>query len=157
MKLFKRLAAGCAALMLLTSCSVLQGLTSNATSTGSNTGTAIAAIYNVLKSTGSIDLSNLMNVINIGKILTGANALTDATTAFTDEFTAGLIQGSSSLVNSGNAAKVISGLKSLAGLDTSAFQAASSKGYAGAPLSTSDKNVDATMKALNGLLGALGK
>ena len=158
MKLLKRIAAGCAALMLLSSCSVLSGLASSATSTGSNTGSAIAAIYNVLKASGGIDLSNLANIINIGKILTGANSLTNATAAYTNEFAAGLINGSSNLVNSGNVSSVLTSLKSLANIDTSAFtQAAATKGYASTTpaLSTSDKNVDATVKALTGLLGAL--
>lgn len=158
MKLFKRIAAGCAALMIVSSCSLLQGLASSATSAGSSTGSAIAAIYNVLKSTGAIDLSNLANIINIGQILTGANSLTGATSAFTDEFATAMMSGSSNLVNSGNVAQVLSGLQTLANLDTSAFtNAAASKGYATTTpaLSTSDKNVSATMTALNSLLGAL--
>ena len=162
MKLFKRIAAGCAALLLLTSCAALQGLSSSnssATNTGVSTGTAIAAIYNVLKATGAIDLSNLTNIINIGKILTGANSLANATSAYTDEFTAALMSGSSNLVNSDNVAQVLTGLRSLSNIDTSAFtNAAQSKGYAAGAtpkLSTSDKNVAATMTTLNSLLGAL--
>ena len=156
MKLFKRIVAGVAALSLLTSCSLLQGV-SSAASTGSSTGTALAAIYNVLKSTGGIDLSSLANLINIGQILTGANSLTNATASFTDEFTQGLIQGSNNLVTSANASKVISGLKALSSIDTSTLSKASSKAYAGTPttVSTSDKNVDATMKAITSLLGSL--
>ena len=86
MKLMKRIAAGVASLLLLTSCSILQNAAS-ATSLGGNTGTAISAIYNVLKAAGGIDLSNLTNIINIGKILTGAGALSNATQAFTVAFT----------------------------------------------------------------------
>lgn len=158
MKLIKRIAAGCAALMLLSSCSVLSGLASSATSVGNSTGSALSAIFNVLKSTGGIDLSNLANIINIGQILTGANSLTNATAAYTNDFASGLINGSSNLVNAGNVSSVLTGLKSLANIDTSAFtKAAATKGYASTTpaLSTSDKNVDATMKALTGLLGAL--
>jgi hypothetical protein len=156
MKLFKRIVAGVAALSILTSCSILQGVGS-AVSNGSSTGTALSAIYNVLKATGGIDLSNLANLINIGQILTGANSLANATASYTDEFTKGLIQGSNSLVTTANASKVISGLKSLAGMDTSAITTASSKAFAGTPttVSTSDKNVDATMKAITSLLGSL--
>ena len=98
MKLMKRIAAGVASLLLLTSCSILQNAAS-ATSLGGNTGTAISAIYNVLKAAGGIDLSNLTNIINIGKILTGAGALSNATQAFTDEFSQALINGSNNLVN----------------------------------------------------------
>ena len=158
MKLLKRIAAGCAALMLLSSCSVLSGLASSGSSVGSSTGSAISAIYNILKATGGIDLSNLANIINIGQILTGANTLTNATASYTNDFAQGLISGSSNLVNAGNVSTVLSSLKSLANIDTSAFtQAAATKGYASTTpaLSTSDKNVDATVKALTGLLGSL--
>ena len=55
MKLMKRIAVGLATLLLLTSCSILQ------------------------KAAGGIDLSNLTNIINIGKILTGAGSLSNAT------------------------------------------------------------------------------
>ena len=48
MKLMKRIAVGLASLLLLTSCSILQKAAS-ATSLGGNTGSAISAIYNVLK------------------------------------------------------------------------------------------------------------
>ena len=78
MKLMKRIAVGLATLLLLTSCSILQKAAS-ATSLGGNTGTAISAIYNVLKAAGGIDLSNLTNIINIGKILTGAGSLSNGT------------------------------------------------------------------------------
>ena len=56
MKLMKRIAVGIASLLVLTSCSVLQKAAS-ASSLGGNTGTAIAAIYNVLKAAGGIDLA----------------------------------------------------------------------------------------------------
>ena len=78
MKLMKRIAVGLASLLLLTSCSILQKAAS-ASSLGGNTGTAISAIYNVLKAAGGIDLSNLTNIINIGKILTGAGSLSNGT------------------------------------------------------------------------------
>ena len=164
MKLLKRIAAGCAALIVLSSCALLQGTSSasTATTTGMSTGSAISAIYNVLKATGAIDLSNLTNLINIGQILTGANTLANATTAYTDEFATALINGSSNLVNNSNVNQVLSGLKTLSALDSSALLNASntaqSKGFAAgaAPkVSTSDKNVAATMSAINGLLGAL--
>ena len=106
MKLMKRIAAGVASLLLL------------------------SAIYNVLKAAGGIDLSNLTNIINIGKILTGAGALSNATQAFTDEFSQALINGSNNLVNSGNVAKVLSGLKALNNIDTSAFSESATKAYA---------------------------
>jgi hypothetical protein len=156
MKLMKRIAVGLATLLLLTSCSILQKAAS-ATSLGGNTGTAISAIYNVLKAAGGIDLSNLTNIINIGKILTGAGSLSNATQAFTDEFSTALINGSNNLVNSGNVAKVLSGLKALNNIDTSAFSESATKAYANGTqqVPQNDANVNATVKALTSLLGAL--
>ena len=170
MKLFKRILAALVALFLLSSCSIL-GLgstgttgttasTSTGTSMGSTTGSALASILGVLLSSGSIDLGNIGNIINIASILTGANSLVNATADYTQQFTQGLIQGSNNLVNKANSSEVISQLKSLASVDSSAFtKAANTKGYASTskPLSTSDKNVAATMDALNGLLGTLNK
>ena len=156
MKLMKRIAVGLASLLLLTSCSILQKAAS-ATSLGGNTGSAISAIYNVLKAAGGIDLSNLTNIINIGKILTGAGALSNATQAFTDEFSQALINGSNNLVNNGNVAKVLSGLKALNNIDTSAFSEAATKAYANGTqqIQQNDANVNATVKAITSLLGAL--
>lgn len=160
MKALKRIAAACAAVLLLTSCSILQGVGSNknsASSTGTNTGSAIAALYQILKATGTIDLSNLTNLINLGKILTGANALTGATTAFTDEFASGLIKGSSNLVNGSNVAKVLTGLQSLSSIDTSALSTAASFAATGSEpeISTSTKGVSTAMSAITSLLSGL--
>ena len=156
MKLMKRIAAGVATLLLLSSCSFLKNVAS-ASSVGSNTGSAIAAVYNVLKAAGGIDLSNLTNIINNGKILTGAGALSNATQAFTDEFSTALINGSNNLVNSGNVSKVLTGLKALNNIDTSAFSESATQAYANGSqqLPQNDANVNATVKALTSLLGSL--
>ena len=156
MKLFKRIVLGVSALLMVSSCSVLQGL-GNATTAGTNTGTALSAIYNVLKAAGGIDLSNLTNIINIGKILTGAGALSGATQSFTDEFASALIQGSNNLVNSGNVNKVISGLQALNNIDTSAFSDSAIKSYSNntQQIQQNDKDVNATVDAITKLLGSL--
>ena len=156
MKLFKRIVLGVSALLMVSSCSVLQGL-GNATTAGTNTGTALSAIYNVLKAAGGIDLSNLTNIINIGKILTGAGALSGATQSFTDEFASALIQGSNNLVNSGNVSKVLSGLQALNNLDTSAFSDSAIKSYSNntQQIQKNDKDVNATVDAITKLLGSL--
>ena len=156
MKLIKRIAVGIASLLLVSSCSILQGIGSAAT-TGTNTGTALSAIYNVLKSAGGIDLSNLTNIINIGKILTGAGTLSNATQSFTNEFAAGLISGSNNLVNNSNVSKVITGLKALNNIDTSAFSDSATKSYANGTqqIQKNDANVNATVDAITSLLGSL--
>ena len=157
MKMFKRIAAAFAALMLLSSCSILKNVASNATSMGANTGSGLAAIYNVLKATGGIDLSNLTNIINIGKILTGAGSLSGATNDFTNDFVTGLIKGSSNLVNSSNISSVITGLQSLANIDTSALTAAAAAAAAGqaAQVSTSNEGVAATVNVLKNIVSVL--
>lgn len=158
MKLFKRIAAAFVALSLLSSCSVLGSLASNSpVSTGKSTGSALATIFNVLKSTGSIDLSNLMNVINIGKILTGAGTLANATQTYTGEFVSGLMNGSDNLVNSSNVAAVLSGLQALNNIDQSVFTGPSAKAYATGTqaIPANDKGVAETMKALNNLMNLL--
>ena len=157
MKLMKRILAGVAALLLLSSCSIIKNVASNATAAGTNTGTAISAIYNVLKSAGGIDLSNLTSIINIGKILTGAGTLANATQSFTDDFASALITGSNNLVNNGNVAKVLTGLKALNNLDTSAFSDAATKAYSNGTqqIQQNDAAVNATVKAITSLLGNL--
>ena len=57
MKLFKRIAAAFVAISLLSSCSILGNLTQSATQQGNTTGSALAAIFNVLKTNGNIDQS----------------------------------------------------------------------------------------------------
>ena len=156
MKLFKRIVLGVSALLMVSSCSILQTV-GNATTAGSNTGSALSAIYNVLKAAGGIDLSNLTNIINIGKILTGAGALSNATQSYTDEFANALISGSNNLVNSGNVSKVITGLKALNSIDTSAFSDSAIKSYSNntQQIQKNDQNVNATVDAITKLLGTL--
>ena len=157
MKLFKRIVLGVSALLLVSSCSILQGVANSASSVGSSTGTALSAIYNVIKAAGGIDLSNLANIINIGQILTGAGALSNATQSFTDEFAQGLISGSNNLVNSSNVASVLTGLKALNNLNTTAFSPTATKAYqAGTQqIQKNDKDVNATVDAITKLLGTL--
>ena len=157
MKLFKRIVLGVSALLLVSSCSILQGVSNTASSVGASTGSALSAIYNVIKAAGGIDLSNLANIINIAQILTGANSLTNATQSFTDEFASALISNSGNLVNSGNVASVLTGLKALNNLNTTAFSDSATKAYANGTqqIQKNDKDVNATVDAITKLLGSL--
>ena len=157
MKLFKRIVLGVSALLMVSSCSILSGVANSASSVGASTGSALSAIYSVIKAAGGIDLSNLTNIINIGKILTGANSLTNATQSFTDEFASALISNSNNLVNSSNVASVLAGLKSLNNLNTTAFSPAATKAYSNGTqqIQQNDKDVNATVDAITKLLGAL--
>ena len=153
MKVFKKLVAAVAALSILSSCSVLQSMTQNATSTGTSTGTALLAIYNVLKSTGTIDLSNLTNLINLGQILTGANSVADASASYLEKFATGLISGSSNLINNSNVSGVINALQSLSKVDTTSLVDAATAAASGTltKLNNSTAGVSETLSALNSI------
>ena len=157
MKALRRLVAACTAALMVSSCSILQNVASSALSTGTNTGSAIAGLYQILKSTGTIDLSNLTNLINLGKILTGANALAGSTTSYANDFASALIKGSSNLVNSNNIAKVLTGLESLANMDTSALASAASFAATGTDpqVTTSTKGIGDSMAAITQFLAGL--
>lgn len=157
MKALKYIAAGVAAVMLLSSCSVLKGITSSGSKTGSNTGGALAALYQIFKATGALDLGNLTNIINIGKVLTGASALTDATESFAGEFASGLIEGSNQLINDNNVQNVITALRTLSNVDTSALSQAAANAAQGTAtqLSNSTAGVAPTLTALNSIFKAM--
>ena len=157
MKLFKHIAAGIAALTILSSCSLLTNTASNATTSGSTTGGALAALYDIFKATGGIDLNNLTNLINLGKILGNIGGLGNATASFTDQFAAGLIDGSANLVNKTNVASVLSGLKTLANIDTSTITSAASAAASGAPstLTSNTEGVATTLSSLTSIFNAL--
>ena len=156
MKPLKYIAAGLATLMLLSSCSVLKNLSSGS-KTGTSTGGALAALYQIFKSTGVLDLGNLTNIINIGKVLTGASTLTNATEAFASDFSAGLIEGSNQLINNSNVASVITALKSLSNVDTTALSQAAEQAAQGTvtALNNSTAGVAPTLAALNNIFKAL--
>ena len=155
MKALKHIAAGLAALMLLSSCSILKNVT--ASDSGSSTGSALAALYQIFKSTGALDLGNLTNIINIGKILTGANSLAAATQEYTNEFASGLIKGSSQLINDNNVQSVLTALKNLSKVDTSALTQAADAAAQGTvtQLNNSTAGVSATLSSLTNIFKAM--
>ena len=157
MKLFKRIVLGVSALLMVSSCSILQGVSNTASSVGANTGSALSAISSVIKAAGGIDLSNLTNIINIAQILTGAGSLSNATQAYTDEFATALINNSNNRVNTSKVASVLSGLKSLNDLNTTAFSPSATKAYSNGTqqIQKNDKDVNATVNAITKLLGSL--
>ena len=165
MKTVKHILAFVLALALLTSCGLLGGMssntgttqTTNTSSTGINTGSALATIFNVLKNTGMLDLGNLTNLINLGQILMGANSLTNASQAYTDQFAQDLIAGSNKMINKSNVNDVIAGLKKLAASDTSVLSKATQSAYTGSlvPVSTANKDVKANITTIEGILNAM--
>lgn len=154
MKRFKRLVALVATISLISSCGILQGVTADANTTGNSTGSALASIYNILKSTGAIDLSNITTLINLGKILTGAGALSNANSAFAEQFASGLIAGSANLVNESNVNQVMNSLKALSSIDTSALAAAASAAADGKATTVNNSTAGAasTVATLNGIM-----
>lgn len=157
MKALKYIAAGLATLMLLSSCSVVKNLTSSGSDTGSNTGGALAALYQIFKATGALDLGNLVNIINIGKVLTGASALTNATDAYAADFTNGLIEGSSQLITNQNVGKVMAALKALSNVDTSAITTAADAAATGtaSALTANTAGVAPTLQQLTTIFKAM--
>ena len=150
MKHITRFVACIAAFLTICSCSMLSGLAGgNATTVGSNTGSALLRLfqaYQVLKgnattstnynytganSSTGLDLSNVANLINLGQVLTGASTLTNASQSYTNQFSNGLISGSSNLVNNNNVGGVLSGLLNLASGNTSVLSAAAASAAAG--------------------------
>ncbi len=157
MKLFKHLVAAAAALVLLSSCSMLGGSTKDPAATGNSTGSALKDLYTILKNTGLIDLGNLGNLIDLGTILTGANALANAGNAYADQFADALIAGSQNLINSSNVAGVLAGLKGLANIETSNIQRSAATALAGNPTSLNNDSpgVASALSALNAIFSAL--
>ena len=155
MKALKHIVAAVAALSILTSCSVMQGLFTNANDAGNSTGNAIATLYNIFKSTGGIDLSNITTLINLGKILTGANALTGKADAFVEDFANGLYNGSADLVNEKNAGSVISALQKLANVDSTPITKAVNSYSGGSAPAVNAKSAQPTINALMDLLKIL--
>ena len=166
MKTLKHILAFVLALALLVSCGLLgassgtstgTAQTTNTSSTGITTGSALATIFNVLKNTGMLDLGNLTNLINLGQILLGANSLTNATQAYTDQFAADLIAGSNRMINSSNVNDVLAGLKKLAASDTSVLTKATNSAFAGnlVAVPENNQNVKANMSTIDEILNAM--
>ncbi|MCR4824814.1 MAG: hypothetical protein K5849_05590 [Bacteroidales bacterium] len=157
MKIFKYLSAAVVTIALLSSCSVVKSVATNALTSGTNTGSALSTLYKVLNTTGSIDLSNVTNIINLGKILTGAGSVSNANSSFLEKFTSGLISGSSGLVTNSNASAVINGLKALSNIDTSAITKAAASAAAGSvtQLTSSTPGVSATLSQLNSIFSLM--
>ena len=154
MKLFKCLAVASAAVILLSSCSILKSTTADAASSGSNTGSALSTLYKILKGTGTLDLSDLTTIINIGKVLLGANSLTDASLDFSNQFANGLISGSSQLINKANVGGIMDGLKALGNLDTSVLTQAAAAATNGNSFQVNAANtgVASTVSSLTNIL-----
>ena len=74
-----------------------------------------------------------------------------------DQFSAGLIDGSANLINKTNVASVLSGLKTLANIDTSTITSAASAAASGAPstLTSSSEGVSTTLSSLTSIFNAL--
>ena len=152
-KTIKHFVAACAMLAMLSSCGILNQTAAQGSTLGTTTGTALSTVIKILKSTGVFDLSNLGNLINLGKILTGASSLQNASSDFVNEFASGLITGSSNMINQSNVTGVMSALKSLANTDTSVLMNAATAADAGQPsqLTSSSTGVQETLAVLNNI------
>lgn len=89
-------------------------------SSGRTAGAAVKALYQTYKSTGTIDLKNTANIVNITRLTTSIKGLKGQTnkSQFYKDFAKGLVLGSDSLITSalsGNATQSLSKLAN--GLD----------------------------------------
>jgi len=180
MKLISRILLGIFALSIVTSCSLLKNMSANGTQNGLSTGLALLQLYSAIKqaqnqntaaatpvvNTNTLDLGNMGNLLNILQLFSGANSLQNATPAYTNQFSNGLISGSSNLVNNNNVGSILSGLMALNNVNSSAFsnaaqtaatQTKASDASSAVTVNTQDKNVTETMSLLSTLFGALGK
>ena len=158
MKIFKYIIAAAASIALLSSCSVLKSVATNAMKAGSNTGSAISALADELKVFKNIDLGSITNVINLGQVLTGAKSVAGASTSFVDSFTNGLISGAAGKITNSNAANVVNGLTALTKMDTKALKSAALKAAMTGvvnKVSTNDPGVSDTMNQISSILGML--
>ncbi|MBQ9660485.1 MAG: hypothetical protein IJV37_04380 [Bacteroidales bacterium] len=158
MKILKRLAAAVASIALLSSCSILKSVATSALTSGSNTGAAISQLATALGQAGNIDLGSITNIINLGQILRGAKSVTGANASYLDTFINGMIQGSANKINTSNVNSVISGLQSLAGMDTAALKNAATKAAltgAVSAVNPSDPGVSQALSQVTSILGLL--
>lgn len=128
MKLRTIIVAVAALILTATSCSILKGNSSSASSSGNSVGGALTSIYTQYKKDGKIDLTNLSNIINlatiannIGLLKGAADTAASAATNSLESFVGGLISGSGNLVNASNSSSVVGSLTKLAGLDLSSI------------------------------------
>jgi len=160
MKIAKRIVAAAAALALTfsPSCSILSNMSADGTASGIATGIALYKIYKALNgnntattaqstattpqttNANTLDLSNVENLINLGQILTGAGTLQNATTTYTNQFSNGLIDGSSNLVNNDNVSSIIGSLLGLNNIDTSALVTAAANAAITAAANSANTN-----------------
>lgn len=158
MKIFKHIIAAAATIALLSSCSILKSVATNAMKAGSNTGSAITALAEELTQFKNIDLGSITNIINLGQILTGAKSVAGASTSFVENFTNGLISGAKGKITNSNAGNVINGLTALTKMDTSALKSAAIKAAMTGvvnKVSTNDPGVSDTMNQVTSILGML--
>ena len=151
MRIIKHILAGIVGFCLISSCSLLQGLSSSSSSgsgnglqSGISTGLALLNLYNTLKgntqqqtttvqqpvtvqqptttsAASGLDVSNISTLLNLTQLLTGAGTLQNATPTYTQQFGNGLIDGSSNLVNQNNVSSILGSLLNLNNIDTSSL------------------------------------
>jgi hypothetical protein len=170
MKAIRRIAVLIAGIFLISSCSILGRLTGNATTTGTNTGSALLNLYQLyqafraggrtpsVSNNYGIDLSNASNLISLGQILAGASALPNATQSYTNEFSNAMMTGSSNLVNQSNLGGILGSLLTLGNANTSALSAAAANAQAGAATTVNNKTagVADAMSALGTIFSLIG-
>ncbi len=130
MKVLKIFAVAALAIMLAAPCranvSSVAAPTAQMTSTsltknnGAAAGKALLALYTQYKSSGSLDMTNPTNIVNMVTLANNIKGLKSSVN--TTNFVKGLISGSGKLVNNSNSSTVLGSLTKLAGMDLSSLE-----------------------------------
>ena len=122
-------------LMVLSSCGTAKKVgISNDYTNGSMTGSIISKLYSEYNKLGSIDLSNVQNILNLSSLSSSlATLMGDVSNQAVKDFSTGLEVGSLSLVNNGNVKAVVTGLTKLVNSDFSNVTRLLEKGKVNVP------------------------
>lgn len=137
MKIKSIIAASLAVLtLLLSSC----GTQKNAINTsspdymnGNVAGVVLKSLVESYKATGSLDLSNVENVLNLSSFISTLSSLKSGSTQAFNDYGFGLIAGSKNIVNENNVKGIVDSLTELSDLDLGRVSSLIQRGKTTAP------------------------
>lgn len=121
--------------VVLSSCGIAKkaGISNDYTN-GSMTGSVISKLNSEYEKLGSIDLSNVQNILNLSSLSSSLISLKgDISNQTVKDFSTGLEVGSLNLINNGNVKAVVSGLTKLVNSDFSSVTRLLEKGKTNVP------------------------
>lgn len=132
---FKSLLIALLSVLVLSSCGTAKKVgISNDYTNGSMTGSVISKLNSEYEKFGSIDLSNVQNILNLSSLNSSLVSLKgDISNQTVKDFSTGLEVGSLSLVNNDNVKAVVSGLTKLVNSDFTSVTRLLEKGKVNVP------------------------